>query len=145
MILLGIDPGANTGTALYRDGELRALRTVTPVEIHTLIASVTPDIVVFEDSRLQSRVWTANKVRGMAATAKVARDLGRIDAWCDLIEAVCKPLQIACHGISPKGKGSKLDADQFRQVTGWAERSNQHERDGAMVAYPYRRALHVQK
>lgn len=139
MILLGIDPGANTGTALYRDGELRALRTIEPVEIHALIFSVMPDVVVFEDSRLQSRVWTGNKLRSGAAS-KVARDVGRIDAWCDLIEAVCKPLRISCHGVSPKGKGSKLDADQFRQVTGWVGRSNQHERDGAMVAWPYRRA-----
>ncbi len=61
MVLIGIDPGSNTGAALYRDGELRALRTIAPVEIHTLIASVTPDIVVFEDSRLQSRVWTAKE------------------------------------------------------------------------------------
>ena len=144
MIVMGIDPGQATGTALYRDGELRALRTVAPVEIQALIREVLPDVVLFEDSRLQSRVWTANKLRP-GANLKIARDVGRIDAWCELIEATCKPLQIACYGISPKGKGSKLDADQFRQVTGWVGRSNQHERDGAMVAWPYRRALHVQK
>ena len=144
MVLIGIDPGSNTGAALYRDGELRALRTIAPVEIHALILKLVPDVVVFEDSRLQSRVWTGNKLRPGAAS-KVARDVGRIDAWCDLIEAVCKPLRISCHGVSPKGKGSKLDADQFRQVTGWVGRSNQHERDSAMVAWPYRRALHVQK
>lgn len=144
MIVMGIDPGQATGTALYRDGALRALRTIAPVEIHALILKLVPDVVVFEDSRLQSRVWTGNKLRPGAAS-KVARDVGRIDAWCDLIEAVCKPLRISCHGVSPKGKGSKLDADQFRQVTGWVGRSNQHERDSAMVAWPYRRALHVQK
>ena len=139
MILLGIDPGANTGAALYRDGELRALRTIAPVEIHALILKLVPDVVVFEDSRLQSRVWTANKVRP-AAGLKIARDVGRIDMLCELIQAECERLRITCHGVSPKGKGAKLDADQFRQVTGWVGRSNQHERDGAMVAWPYRRA-----
>ena len=92
MVLIGIDPGSNTGAALYRDGELRALRTIAPVEIHALILKLVPDVVVFEDSRLQSRVWTGNKLRPGAAS-KVARDVGRIDAWCDLIEAVCKPLR----------------------------------------------------
>ena len=139
MLVIGIDPGKATGTALYRNGELRALRTVAPVEIQALIRGASPDVVMFEDSRLQSRVWTANKLRP-GANLKIARDVGRIDAWCELIEATCKPLQIACYGVSPKGKGAKLDADQFRQVTGWVERSNQHERDAAMVAFPYRRA-----
>ena len=139
MVLIGIDPGSNTGAALYRDGELRALRTIAPVEIHALILKLVPDVVVFEDSRLQSRVWTGNKLRPGAAS-KVARDVGRIDAWCDLIEAACKPLRISCHGVSPKGKGAKLDAAQFRRATGWDGRSNQHERDAAMCAFRYRGA-----
>ena len=141
MIVMGIDPGQATGTALYRDGALRALRTVAPVEIQALIREVLPDVVVYEDSRLQSRVWTAGKARA-AAGMKIARDVGRIDAWCELIEATCKPLQIACHGVSPKGKGAKLDAAQFRRATGWDGRSNQHERDAAMCAFRYRGAQH---
>ena len=139
MIVMGIDPGQATGTALYRDGALRALRTVAPVEIQALIREVVPDMVVYEDSRLQSRVWTANKARA-AASMKIARDVGRIDAWCELIEATCKPLQIACYGVSPKGKGAKLDAAQFRRATGWDGRSNQNERDAAMCAFRYRGA-----
>lgn len=79
MVLIGIDPGKNTGTAMYRDGELRALRTIEPVEIHALIFSVMPDVVVFEDSRLQSRVWTGNKLRPGAAS-KVARGSATNDA-----------------------------------------------------------------
>jgi len=145
MIVMGIDPGQATGTALYRDGALRALRTVAPVEIQALIREVVPDMVVFEDSRLQSRIWGARVKTTLGAKLATARSLGQVDAWCSLIVELCDELRITAHGISPKGKGSKLDADQFRQVTGWVGRSNQHERDGAMVAWPYRRALHVQK
>ncbi len=143
MVLMGIDPGQHTGTALYRNGALTALRTVTPIEVHTLIREVVPDMVVFEDSRLQSRVWTANKVRP-AAGLKIARDVGRIDMLCELIQAECERLRITCHGVSPKDKGGKLDAQAFATVTGWQGRTNEHERDSAMVAWPYRRA-HVQK
>ncbi len=145
MIVMGIDPGQATGAALYRDGELRALRTVAPVEIQALIREVVPDMVVYEDSRLQSRIWGARVKTTLGAKLATARSLGQVDAWCSLIVELCDELRITAHGISPKGKGSKLDADQFRQVTGWVGRSNQHERDGAMVAWPYRRALHVQK
>lgn len=138
MILLGIDPGQHTGLAIFDGGRLAELRTITPVEIDRAITSIMPGRVVFEDSRLQSHVWTTSTSK--AAAAKMARNLGEIDALCKLIVAVCERLDIPAHGISPLGKGQKMAADQFERITGWTGRSNQHERDGAMVAWPYRGA-----
>ena len=43
-------------------------------------------------------------------------------------------------GMAQRAKGSKLDAEAFGLVTGWEGKSNQHERDGAMVAWQYRMA-----
>ena len=142
-IIVGIDPGANTGFAVIHNGVLTNLLTIDPWEIESELYGVDVSRVVFEDSRLQSHTWTQVKER--SAALKMARNVGQVDAWCSLIVELCDELRITAHGISPKGKGSKLDADQFRQVTGWVGRSNQHEWDGAMVAWPYRRALHVQK
>lgn len=99
-----------------------------------------PDRVVFEDSRLQSHVWTS--VPSKAAALKMARNIGQIDAWCTLITAVCADLGIAAHGISPAGKGGKLNAAEFERLTGWVGRSNEHERDAAVVAWKYRGAKH---
>ena len=135
--ILGMDPGASTGCAIYRAGVLAHLETIEPHEIGAYLAEVMPACVVFEDSRLQSKVWTP--VRG-AAALKVARNIGEIDAWCKLITAVCARLGIAAHGISPKGKGEKLNAERFAAVTGWDKRSNQHERDAALVSWRYRGA-----
>ena len=137
--ILGIDPGANTGVAHIVGGELIKLQTVAPHEIERTLREAAPDRVVFEDSRLQSHTWTRGK--SVAATAKMARNVGQIDAWCSLITAVCGELDIPAHGISPLGKGHKMSADQFERITGWTGRSNQHERDGAMVAWPYRGAV----
>ena len=139
-IIIGIDPGVSTGVAVYRAGQLAHLQTIEPHEIDSYITEVQPARVVFEDSRLQSKVWTP--VKG-AAALKVARNVGEIDAWCRLIAAVCARLGIAAHGISPKSKGTKLTHEQFAVVTGWAGRSNQHERDAALVARPYRGAANV--
>lgn len=139
-IIIGLDPGAHTGCALYRAGELIHLQTIEPHEIDAYITEVQPARVVFEDSRLQSKVWTPAKG---AAALKVARNIGEIDAWCRLITAVCARLGIDAHGISPRGKGAKLTHEQFVVVTGWDKRCNQHERDAAMVALPYRRAAHA--
>lgn len=143
MTLIGIDPGMNTGAAEYRDGALVALATIRPHRIGAMLEAVKPALVVFEDSRLQSHVWTRAKTH--AAVAKIGRNVGMVDAWCHLIEAECARLEIECIGVSPKDKGGKLAAEAFATVTGWAGRTNEHERDSAMVAWPYRRALHVQK
>ena len=134
--ILGIDPGAHTGVARIEGGQLVSLQTIAPHEIERTLRAEAPDRVVFEDSRLQSHTWT--KGRSTAASAKMARNVGQVDAWCSLITAVCAELGIPAHGISPAGKGAKMGAEAFERLTGWAKRSNQHERDAAMVAFPYR-------
>jgi hypothetical protein len=94
--------------------------------------------VVFEDSRLISHTWSTATSR--AAALKMARNVGEIDAWCRLITQVCADMSLPALGISPKGKGQKINGQIFKSLTGWAGPSNQHERDAAMVAWPYRRA-----
>lgn len=137
-VILGIDPGANTGVAHFVDGELARLETIAPHQIERTLREAMPARVVFEDSRLQSHTWTRGKTG--AASAKMARNVGQVDAWCFLITAICGELGIAAHGVSPAGKGAKVNAERFAEITGWAGRSNEHERDGAMVAWPYRSA-----
>lgn len=137
-VVLGIDPGQNTGMAVYINGELVRLSTVTPMALADSIRATRPDRVIFEDSRLTSFMFTT--VRSRPVALNMARKVGQVDAWCGLITAVCAHLGIPCHGVSPKNKGKKLDAKAFAQTTGWTEASNEHNRDAAMVAWPYRRA-----
>lgn len=137
-VIIGIDPGQHTGLAVYQQGELVELATINPVGIRAALVQRNPRRVVFEDSRLQSCSWTTHAAR--AAALKMARNLGEVDAWCKLIVEHCAELGIVAHGISPKGKGAKVNAQQFAALTGWAGRTNAHERDAAMVAWPYRRA-----
>ena len=135
-MIVGIDPGASTGIAIYHGGKLTSLHTVEPHQLESIIS--TAGRVVYEDSRLISHMFTTVKSR--PAALKMARNVGEIDPWCKLIVAICDRKGIPVHGISPKHKGAKLDAAQFKAATGWTERSNQHERDAAMVAWTYRGA-----
>ena len=139
-LILGIDPGANTGVATYVDGQLTNLETFGPHQLEHLLRTREPTRVIFEDSRLQSHVFSAKSKLSVPARLKVARDVGEIDAWCSLITAVCAELGISAHGISPQGKGAKLNAAQFASVTSWVGKSNEHTRDAAMVAWKYRGA-----
>lgn len=137
-MVIGMDPGANTGVAFYQDGRLLALETITPHKIERVLTTCKPTRVVFEDSRLQSHTWTTVKSR--AAALKMARNVGQVDQICSQITAICDELGIPVHGISPQGKGAKVAAAAFGRITGWEGRSNEHERDAAMVAWKYRGA-----
>jgi hypothetical protein len=135
-VVLGIDPGANTGMAVYEGGKLKVLLVGHPWNMHGVIKQFQPDRVVFEDSRLQSNVWSA--VGNRAVACNIARKVGQVDAWCTYLVSICEALQIPCHGISPKEKGGKVDAEEFKRITGWTGTSNEHMRDAAMVAWKYR-------
>lgn len=137
-MVVGMDPGTNTGVAFYERGQLLALETITPHHIERVLRTVNPSRVVFEDSRLQSHTWTTVKSR--AAALKMARNVGQVDQICNQITSICEELGITAHGISPQGKGAKVAADAFGSITGWTERSNEHERDAAMVAWKFRSA-----
>jgi len=137
-VVIGIDPGAHTGMALYVDGVLKKLTTIEPLDMAHAIKMAEPDKVIFEDSRLTSFMFTTVKSRPVALS--MARKVGQVDGYCNLITSICERLGIDCHGISPKGKGKKLNADEFAKATGWTGSSNEHTRDSAMVAYPYRKA-----
>lgn len=135
--VIGIDPGVNTGIAVFEDSKLVAMHTMTPDDAIAFVVESKPDLVVCEDSRLTSHVFS---VRGLkpGAALKVARDVGRIDQQCGALERACEKNGIGYDGISPRGKGRKIDAKTFERVTGWVKRSNQHERDAVMVAWHFR-------
>lgn len=138
MRVIGIDPGTHTGVAVYEGGVLQQLDTIAPWNFRgEVIDLLRPDMVVFEDSTLQSHVWVS--ARG-AAGLKIARNIGEIDAWCKLIKAECGAMNIAYRQVSPKDKGAKMAAESFDRLTGWTGNSNQHTRDAAVVAWPYRSA-----
>lgn len=128
---MGIDPGEHTGVALYEAGQLKALSEVAPEDIQQTLADHAHMValVVFEDSRLESAVWTS--VGTLPVRLNMARKVGQIDGFCKIIERTCQKLGIPCHGISPKDKsgsktGGKVDALDFK-------------RDAAMVAWMWRR------
>jgi hypothetical protein len=145
LLVLGFDLGVTTGVARYVDGKLLALESVKPWAMRGLLVAALAENsrvqVIFEDSRLQSHIFSAKKKMAEAAKLKIARDVGGIDAWCTLLEQECKELGIRSLGVSPAEKGSKVAASAFEHITGWTGRTNEHERDAAMVARPFRKGF----
>jgi hypothetical protein len=142
-ILLGIDPGTQTGVATFIDGSLHQIQTLAHADLIKLLVDGTINgrvtTVVYEDSTLQKHVWHRT---GLAASAmmRVARNVGMVDEMCRDIARVCKDLSIPAVQVSPLKKGAKLSAAAFKQHTGWQPRTSQHGRDAAMVAWSRRNA-----
>lgn len=144
--VMGVDPGEQTGIAVYRNGRLAELLTICPVRYGSFLACNMPDMLVIEDSRLQSHVFTAHlastsKVLSAAQVKialKIARNVGMVDGYCSLLEDIADSLGIPLIQVSPRDKGAKVGAERFGRITHWTGKSNQHERDAAMVSWRYR-------
>ena len=136
--VMGFDPGEQTGVSRYLDGDLVGLFTIVPAQYGVVLAEYHPDLLVIEDSRLQSHVFTGPK-ESPAARLKIARNIGMVDGFCSILTRLAETLEIPMIGVSPLVKGAKLDANRFAELTGWTGKSNQHTRDAAAVAWQYRR------
>ena len=141
-VVFGIDPGVRCGLALYDGGKLSRVLTFKPHELLEFLHNETRmnevAAVVFEDSRLQSHVWAADGRGKNTGALKIARNVGMVDAICAMIEGICEDWNCVYYPVSPKNKGAKMDRKEFEQFMGVKMHTNQHERDAAMVAYPYR-------
>ena len=131
MIYIGIDPGVKTGFAAW-NSSTRQLLLVETIGIIDAMDSVryccpTPVTLVVEDAR--KRKWFGDTGREkLQGAGSVKRDCG---IWQEFAES----RGIKIDFVSPQAKGAKLDAAQFKRLTGWDERTSQHARDAAMLVF----------
>lgn len=139
MTLIGIDTGVHTGFAVY-DTDLKALIYVKEYPIHRAMDIVkrlsddgTEIKVRFEDAR--KRTWfgchTAKEDRArLQGAGSVKRD-------CQIWEDYLTDLRIPFEKVAPKNNATKLTAEQFRRITGYEGKTNEHGRDAAMLVYGF--------
>ena len=61
MRVIGIDPGQATGIAVYENGKLIAIYTVTADQLDNWLAQNPPQLVIFEDSRGTGKTFTSER------------------------------------------------------------------------------------
>jgi hypothetical protein len=129
--IVGIDPGVNTGFALW-GVELQKIEEVSTLGIVEAMLRVqrikgagTLHMVIFEDARL--RTWFGSKGReALQGAGSIKRDC---QVWAEWLAY----LGCAYKAVSPQSKGAKVDAEQFKRLTGWTGRTSEHGRDAAML------------
>lgn len=135
-MLVGIDPGTHTGLALYdaAEAKLEAVTALPFWEAAERLRTVAPRVacVVVEDARRVGLYARHRKLSG-ARRDRAARSIGMIDRdvslWLDLCERLALPV------VTAEPTRSKWDADTFRRITGYTERTNEHGRDAARLVY----------
>lgn len=135
-IVLGIDPGVNTGFAIYSTAEKKLLEVET-IAIHDAMTRVLimhrwygPQLLVrLEDARL--RKWFGN------TGPEVWKGAGSICRDCSIWQAFLESNGIATMMTAPKHNRTKVTHDYFCRLTGWDKKTNEHGRDAAMLVYGY--------
>jgi hypothetical protein len=141
-IFIGIDPGENTGFAVWDSSEHRLIKVET-LEIWEAMEAVVrwadecrevnrPILVRFEDAR--QRKWfqketSASEYRGKLMGAGAAKRDSRI--WEEFLQGKGIPFQ----AVKPQPGHTKWNPDYWSLVTGWKGRTSEHSRDAALLVF----------
>lgn len=129
MIYIGIDPGVNTGVAVW-DSRAKSFDMIQTTTIAYALGhcemmrkAYPSTIIIMEDARL--RKWFGKSGREqLQGAGSIKRDCG---IWEEVFPNIVK--------VAPKNNRTKLDAATFAKITGWQGRTSVHARDAAMLVY----------
>ena len=129
--LIGVDPGTNTGIALW-DKKRRVFLQIDTCGIVDAMADVLlfakDDAEVWiEDARLC--IWP-----GRGGAGKL-QGVGSVKRDCSIWQEFCEHHNLPYMLIDPRHNRTKMKSPTFAKLTGWTERTNEHGRDAAMLVY----------
>lgn len=129
MIYIGIDPGTNTGIAVWdsRAKHFESIKTMTIAEALgtcSMYRKAYPSAVItMEDARLRN--WFGKSGREqLQGAGSIKRDCA---IWEEVFPDIVK--------VAPKNNKTKLDSTTFEKITGWKGRTSVHARDAAMLVF----------
>ena len=141
--IIGIDPGTTTGMCIYnRVTKIELLTSGTLLEMQYILqAHPWNKLIKFnqvfmriEDARLRKWIPYEKTERAEKGHREGA---GYVKAHCAIWENFCEIWGIPYELVEPKKNKTKVKADKFKMMTGWKGRTNEHERDAAMIVFGY--------
>lgn len=130
---IGIDTGVNTGIAVWQDGKLQSVESMTITKAMRKILTGYPaqtTKLYIEDARK----WIGFKGKTKTTDARL-QGAGSVKRDASIWEDWCKENGYEAVFIKPMGKGLKKSAEDFKRITKWQSRTNEHGRDAAMIVF----------
>ena len=133
---IGIDPGTKTGFAVADayTGQLISVETldfwgvVDRVRVLRFDHNVVEIVIEVPDTK---HVWHKG-ASGPAALQRQGVNVGSVIREAQLLAEGLERLGLPVKRVAPRGK---QPADKFATFTGWTARTNQHERDAALLVF----------
>jgi hypothetical protein len=134
MILVGIDPGVNTGVAVW-NAAMAVFERVESMQIHQAMDLVRIRsqrhhgalVALVEDARL--RTWFGK------SGPEVWQGAGSIKRDCGIWEDFLRDSGISFLLRKPRPAGSKWPSPMFKAYTKWPGKTNEHSRDAGALVY----------
>lgn len=131
---IGIDTGVKTGVAVWEGGQLAAVESMTITKAMDFISGHYPRP---QDCKLyieDARKWIGFNGKTKATQSRL-QGAGSVKRDAKIWEDWCKEHDYEVVFVKPMGKGLKKSAEEFKRITGWTGRTNEHSRDAAMIVY----------
>jgi hypothetical protein len=132
---IGIDPDVDkSGFAVSVDGKLTSVTTKSFWEIADYLFDHSKTSVVYiEAGWLHAKSnWHGRPGQSKAVGEKISKAVGANHQVGKLMAEYCERNGIEYHLVKPMGK---VDAKTFKNTTKWQDRTNQEERDAAMIIF----------
>ena len=130
---IGIDTGTKTGFAVWEDGKLQVVESMTITQAMRKILTAYP----YQTTKLyieDARKWIGFNGKTKTTDARL-QGAGSVKRDASIWEDWCKENGYQAVFVKPMGKGLKKSAEDFKRITGWEGRTNEHSRDAAMIVY----------
>lgn len=127
-ILIGIDPGKNTGLAVIKDGKLVRCETMLIHQALKELEGFGPDFVEYD---IHVVVEDARKRSGRPEAAQGA---GSVKRDCVIWEDYLTDLKISFKMVPPRKNGTRFRDQIFRaSYPYWKKRTSEHSRSAANI------------
>lgn len=137
-IIIGIDPGSNTGFAVWNVTSQK-LTEVSTLSIHAALDRVKElqelgkVFVRYEDA--SKRTWFG-KFSPDTDRARL-QGAGSIKRDCAIWKEFLNDYMIDHEPVAPRHIRTKMKSEPFNQLTGWQGRTTSHGRDAAMMVFKF--------
>ena len=135
MIVIGIDPGTTTGFAVYcpSTNRLTVVKSTSFWEAYRSVVAFHPSEVLGVVIEVPDTKHVWQKVAmGTKAIQRQAVNVGGVLREAQLLADGIEKVGYRVKRVNPR---KKIDANTFREFTGWQGQTNQHERDAGILCW----------